>query len=77
MDYIAVDTLLMFEACERRRCVDVSIVDDEILEGGPEVFQYTLERTPGLDSSIELNPVLGRVEIIDNDGVYYFKTLTL
>ena len=63
----------MFGACERR-CVDVSIVEDEILEG-TELFQYTLERTPGLDSSIELNRVLGQVEIIDNDGVYDFKHL--
>ena len=66
----------MFEACERRRCVDVSIVDDEILEGSV-FFQYTLERTPGLDSSIVLNPVLKWVEIIDNDGVYDLKTSTL
>ena len=64
----------MFESCERRRCVDVSIVDGEIPEG-PEVFQYTLERTPGLNSSIELIPVLGQVEIIDDDGVYDFKNL--
>ena len=38
-----------------------------------ESFFFTLERTPGLDSRITLNPVHGEVVIYDNDGVYTNK----
>ena len=34
-----------------------------------ESFFVTLERTPGLDSRITLDPVIGEIEIIYN-GVY-------
>ena len=67
MDYGAVDIILMFAVCEIRSCVDVSIVDDMILEK-PESFNVTLKRTPDLDSKIILDPVSGVVEITDNDG---------
>ena len=57
----------MFAACQRRSCVNVTIVDDEVLEMVVESFNVTLERTPGLDNRITLNPVNGVVEIRDND----------
>ena len=69
MDYLDLSTILMFGACQRRSCVTVTIVDDDILEM-TESFDVTLERTPGLDSRITLNPVDGVVEITDNDGEY-------
>ena len=51
--------------------MNVTIVDDMVDEPGPnEFFHYTLERTPGLDSRISLDPVDGVVEIIDDDGKY-------
>ena len=62
-------TILMFEACERQRCVNVTIVDDDILEM-TESFHVTLERTPGLDMRIRLDQVDGVVEITDDDGEY-------
>ena len=62
-------TILMFEACQKRSCVTVTIVDDDILEM-TESFDVTLERTPGLDSRITLRPVDGVVEITDEDGEY-------
>ena len=46
----------------------MTIVDDEVLEN-VESFTVTLERTPGLDMRIALNPVNGRIEITDNDGI--------
>ena len=66
-DYDSVDVILPFARCEMRRCTDVLIVDDEILEN-PERLNIHLERTPDLNSRIMLNPVEGEIEILDNDG---------
>ena len=67
-DYDPVSTTLAFGACDIRRCVEISIVDDVIVEL-TEPFFVTLERTSGLDSRIMLNPVYTKVDITDNDGV--------
>ena len=64
MDYDAVSTVLMFAACEVRRCVNITIKDDKIPEQ-IESFNITLERTVGLDRRITLEPVDGVIEIID------------
>ena len=71
MDYLELNTILSFAACETRSCVNVTIVDDLVDEPDLiEFFHYTLERTPGLDPRISLDPVDGVVEIIDDDGKY-------
>ena len=58
MDYEALSTIKMFCACETQSCVYVTIVDDTVDE--PEqFFGVTLERTPGLNSKITLDPVDG------------------
>ena len=62
------DAPLEFPPCERRSCVDIPIVDDDVLENS-ELFNVTLERN-GLDSRITLDPVDGLVEITDNDGTH-------
>ena len=68
MDYGQVlDTPLVFPPCERRSCVAIPIVDDDVLENS-ELFNVSLERN-GLDSRITLDPVDGLVEITDNDGM--------
>ena len=67
MDYGALNEILMFEACQIRKCVNVTITDDEIYELD-EFFTYLLRRTIGLDTRITLDPVDGRIEIIDDDG---------
>ena len=67
MDYGAVSIVMMFDSCQVRSCVDISIVNDTILED-EEAFDVTLLRTIGLDSRIRLNPVDGVVVITDNDG---------
>ena len=61
------DTLLSFAACQIRSCVNVSIINDIVLEN-VESFDVTLDRTTGLDSRIALEPVDGVIEITDNDG---------
>ena len=67
MDYGPLNELLMFYACETRKCVNVTITDDEFDEFD-ESFPYHLRRTTSLDPRIELDPVDGRIEIVDNDG---------
>jgi hypothetical protein len=67
MDYGAIDETLMFDACETRKCVNITITDD-LVDEQQELFTYTLTRTPSLHLRIELDPIDGTVEIIDNDG---------
>ena len=74
LDYGAVDTVLMFAACERKNCVNLYITNDIILEKD-ESFDLTVEKTSDLESRITLDPVNGVVEIIDNDGRYNDYTL--
>ena len=59
--------ILSFDACDRRECVNVTIVDDIQLEP-VENLTYHLASTPGLDPSITIDPVDGVIEIVDNDG---------
>ena len=67
MDYGELDMILKFDICDVRQCTNVSIVNDFI--GEPEeFFFYTLERTPGLDGRIDLDPTMGQVVITDDDG---------
>ena len=62
MDYGEIlNAPLVFPPCERRSCVAIPIVDDDVLENS-ELFNVTLERN-GLDTRITLDPVDGLVEI--------------
>ena len=69
MDYIGLSTILSFPTCGTRQCVNVSIVDDDVMEN-VESLHVTLERTPGLDVRITLDPVDGVIEIRDDDGLF-------
>ena len=64
----SVYTILKFDTCDTRQCTEIPIADDLIVV--TESFFVTLERTPGLDSRITLDPVDGEIEITDDDGVY-------
>ena len=69
MDYGEVlDAPLVFPSCERRSCLDIPIVDDDVPENS-ELFNVSLERN-GLDSRITLDPVDGLVEITDNESMF-------
>ena len=71
MDYGASDVILEFNACETRKCVNVSIVND-LVDEEDEIFTYHLRTTPNLDPRINLEPIDGTVEIIDDDGEQYY-----
>ena len=66
MDYGALTEILMFDTCETRKCVNVTITDD-LVDELDEFFTFHLSRTPNLDPRIDLDPVNGRIEIIDDD----------
>jgi hypothetical protein len=53
MDYLELNSTLSFDACQTRRCVNVTIVDD-LVDEPLEYFNFTLERTPDLDTRISL-----------------------
>ena len=72
MDFKSLNMTLMFAACETRRCVNVTIVDD-FEDEQTEHFFYTLERTPGLHPNIELGPKKGNIKIVDDDGIILIK----
>ena len=58
---------LSFAAYQMKSCVSMSIINDWVVED-TEIFIIALERTDDLDSSITLNPAVGRIEITDNDS---------
>ena len=69
MDYSsAINTIVQFNECEQRSCINITIVDDEVPEN-TEYFNLNLERN-GLHERIQLDLVDGVVQITDNDGTY-------
>ena len=61
---------ITFEPCEMRKCINVTITDDLTVEELEESFIVRLERDSIINSTIILNPVLAKVTIRDNDGMY-------
>ena len=66
-DYTAVSQLVEFDTCEKRGCVNITILEDLVLEVN-ETFTVTLDSPAGLDPRISLDPTRGEILIIDNDG---------
>ena len=67
MDYEAIDVDLMFEKCMRRKCVNVTIIEDQMKESN-ETFTFHLNRTIDLSPRIILDPVDGESYLIDDDN---------
>ena len=67
MDYGALNVILMFDECERRRCVNVNITQD-LVDEPDEFFTFHLNRTTDLSPRIELNPVDRTIEIAGDNG---------
>ena len=70
MDYRTLNMILIFDECERRKCTSVSITRD-LVDEPDEFFTFHLNRTTDLSPRIELDPVDGRIEIVDDDGKQY------
>ena len=67
MDYGALDVILTFDECERCRCTNVSITQD-LVDESDEFFTFHLNRTTDLSPCIDLDPVVGIIEIVDDDS---------
>ena len=67
MDYGALDVILTFDECEKRRCINVTITQD-LVDEPDEFFTFHLNRTTDLSPQITLNPMEGRIKIVDDDG---------
>ena len=76
MDYGAVSTLIIFDPCETRQCMDITIINDGIPEN-TESFFVTLVRTSDLDPRITLDPVAGETMITDNDGTVLHNSIPI
>ena len=57
---------LMFVECMRRKCMNVTIVDNKMKESN-ETFTFHLNRTTDLSPRIILDPVDGESYLIDDD----------
>lgn len=65
-DYSSVNTQIMLEACHNRACVEIHIVNDELVEGN-ETFTVELSDLHSNDSRVILSPVQAQVTINDDD----------
>ena len=54
---------------EKQNCVNITIIDDEILESAVESFKLTLTRTEGLNERIQFTTDEGEITITENDGI--------
>ena len=79
-DYVAVSNFtLMFDKCQRKSCVNLTIVNDDVLEmvesftvslgnSNPSNSIQTEDRFAHLTSRISIDPATAVIHIIDNDG---------
>ena len=69
-DYAALsDSVVKFGGCQRSKCVNISIVNDNALEM-TKTFTISLKKSSVLDSSIRLGTMEGEIEINDDDSQY-------
>ena len=73
-DYLPVSLNLTFHN-KRQKCVNISIIDDTILESTVETFKLTLTRTEGLDERIQFTTDKGEIRIIENDGITIMRSV--
>ena len=66
-DFFSINKTVTFSVNELRKCLTVTIVDDEVVELSKS-FSISLERTENLDERITISPDRGIVTIEDDDG---------
>ena len=64
-DYVPVGAHLSFEACQLQSCVNITIIDDTIVEHD-EDFMISLKGNQQLN--VNITPAKGRVRIFDDDS---------
>ena len=66
-DFIPINKTVTFSRNELRTCLEVTIIDDEVVELSKS-FSISLERSENLDERITISPDRGTVTIEDDDG---------
>ena len=66
-DYVSVEEVLTFAACESQRCVNVRLANDLVSE--PEET-FSLSLTQSTSSHISFTSAIGVVVITDDDGTF-------
>ena len=70
LDYHAlVSTVLAFNVCEIRKCIEVTIENDRKPENNESIILFLDQFSSGYDERISLDPRNGEIHIIDDDGV--------
>ena len=67
IDYRAPDVVLMFEECIKRKCVNITITEDQTNEFD-ESFTFHLNSSTNFGFHFNFGSVEGVIHIIDNDG---------
>ena len=68
LDYLSISEVLTFSSSSTTQTVNVSIVDDQLLEGN-EVFLVSLALKNQTDVHyVQLGPTSASITIIDDDG---------
>ena len=71
MDYGALDVVLIFDKCMGRKCVNVTIIEDQMNELN-ESFTFHLNSSTNISSNFNFGSAEGLVDIINNDGENLF-----
>ena len=67
LDYVPLDSIITFGACESRMCVNISIIDDQKVERA-EYFHINLLRPPDLIEGVTFNNIYGQIWIYSQDS---------
>ena len=68
-DFSVKHEVLRFGACEKRQCITIPILDDNIVED-TESFSIHLEKSLGLSNRFMIDPGVKVINITDNDGMF-------
>ena len=69
VDFELTKSTLRFRACETSQCLNVTIINDNTLEGS-ETFTVNLQKSDSLSTKFTVNPSSEVVTIVDDDGMY-------
>ena len=69
---MSLDSTITFGACDNRKCVNISIIDDREVEF-PEYFNVILQETPGLSKAVSLNQTEGKIWIHSANGKDFYS----
>ena len=73
MDYIynPLSSLLRIDACQKKRCITIFIVDDVNADDKKETFNVTVDRSENVPPEITIDPAEAVVEISEKSKYLY------